>query len=304
MRGQRPIARSTYASSPRSPWRSHIRRRIWSAGSSDRLRSGCSPATRNSLTLCPSAPDGCRPISRSTSSSSWPAAGYIRPRRSRVISRRTTPTRCATCWRAASRLVGKRVRNGEARYSLSSNTDLAVVLLAMRRAAKLEVITIAQINSEMPFMSGDADVAPADFDFVLDSAATDFSLFAPPREPVDLTEYAAGLNTALLVPDGGTLQLGIGALGDAVAHALILRHRHGDAFARIVDNYVTRFPAIAREQGPFAEGLYGCSEMFVEGFLDLIRAGVVKREVGGALMHAGFFVGSRAFYEALREAAS
>src|SRR5262245_14400310 len=200
-------------------------------------------------------------------------------------------------------LVGKRVRNGETRYSLSSNTDLAVDLLAMRRAAKLEVITIAQINSEMPFMSGDADVAPADFDFVLDSAATDFSLFAPPREPVDLTEYAAGLNTALLVPDGGTLQLGIGALGDAVAHALILRHRHGDAFARIVDNYVTRFPAIAREQGPFAEGLYGCSEMFVEGFLDLIRADVVKREVGGALMHAGFFVGSRAFYEALGELA-
>jgi acyl-CoA hydrolase len=41
--------------------------------------------------------------------------------------------------------------------------------------------------------------------------------------------------------------------------------------------------------------------MFVEGFIDLIRAGVVKREVDGALLHAGFFVGSRAFYKTLRE---
>ena len=61
------------------------------------------------------------------------------------------------------------------------------------------------------------------------------------------------------------------------------------------------FPPVAREQDPFAIGLYGCSEMFVEGFLDLIRAGVLKREVDGALLHAGFFVGSHAFYRALRE---
>ena len=41
--------------------------------------------------------------------------------------------------------------------------------------------------------------------------------------------------------------------------------------------------------------------MFVEGLLDLYRAGILKREVDGALLHAGFFVGSRAFYRALRE---
>jgi acyl-CoA hydrolase len=41
--------------------------------------------------------------------------------------------------------------------------------------------------------------------------------------------------------------------------------------------------------------------MFVEGFLDLKRAGVLKREVDGALLHAAFFLGSRAFYRALRE---
>jgi Acetyl-CoA hydrolase/transferase C-terminal domain len=198
-------------------------------------------------------------------------------------------------------LVGKRELDGATRYSLSSNTDLAVDLLALRRTAAVKVVTVAQANPEMPFMPGDADVAATDFDFVLDTPETSFPLFAPPRDPVDLTEYAAGLNITLLVPDGGTLQLGIGALGDAVAQALILRHRHGAAFARIVDRHVTRFPPIAREQGPFTTGLYGCSEMFVEGFLDLIRAGIVKREVGGALLHAGFFIGSRAFYQALRK---
>jgi acyl-CoA hydrolase len=41
--------------------------------------------------------------------------------------------------------------------------------------------------------------------------------------------------------------------------------------------------------------------MFVEGFLDLYHAGILRREVEGALLHAGFFVGSRAFYRALRE---
>ena len=41
--------------------------------------------------------------------------------------------------------------------------------------------------------------------------------------------------------------------------------------------------------------------MFVECFLDLYRAGILKREVDGALLHAAFFVGSKAFYQALRD---
>jgi hypothetical protein len=200
-----------------------------------------------------------------------------------------------------AQLVAKRIHNGETRFSLSSNTDLSVELLALRRTAGLKILTVAQVNSEMPFMPGDADVGADEFDFVLDGPATEFPLFAPPREPVDLVEYAAGLHAALIVPDGGTLQLGIGALGDAVAQALILRHRHNATFEQVVAGLSTRAPLCARERAPFATGLYGCSEMFVEGFLDLVRAGVVKREVGGALLHAGFFVGSRAFYKALRE---
>src|SRR5204862_8072459 len=53
--------------------------------------------------------------------------------------------------------------------------------------------------------------------------------------------------------------------------------------------------------GPFSPGLYGVRETFVDGFLALMRTGVLKREVAGALLHAGFFLGSRGFYRALRE---
>ena len=30
---------------------------------------------------------------------------------------------------------------------------------------------------------------------------------------------------------------------------------------------------------PFEAGLYGCTEMFVDGFLDLYRSGVLRRRV-------------------------
>jgi len=61
--------------------------------------------------------------------------------------------------------------------------------------------------------------------FFLDNPALDFPLFAPPREPVALTDYAAGLHAATIVPDGGTLQIGIGSLGDAVVQSLVLQAR-------------------------------------------------------------------------------
>ena len=68
---------------------------------------------------------------------------------------------------------------------------------------------------------------------MLDSPATDFPLFAPPAEPITDTKYAIGLHAAGLVRDGGTLQIGIGQVGDALAQGLIVRHRdnaqyHGD----------------------------------------------------------------------------
>jgi acyl-CoA hydrolase len=200
-------------------------------------------------------------------------------------------------------LVAKRVRGGATRYSLSCNPDITVDLLAKRRNREVDFVFVGQVNSELPFMPGEGDLDADAFDMILDSPQTDFPLFAPPREPVDLAEYAAGLRVAGMVADGGTLQLGIGALGDAVAQSLILRHQKNAAFRDLLARlaFAATAPAGLIEEKPFEVGLYGASEMFVEGFLELFHAGILRREVEGVLLHAAFFVGSRAFTRALRE---
>ncbi len=195
-------------------------------------------------------------------------------------------------------------RSGDApRYSLSCNPDLTRDLLAHRARGAADFLMVGQVNSELPFMPGDAEIAPGELNWLLRSPATDFPLFAPPREPIDLVDYAAALNVARTVADGGTLQLGIGSLGDAVTQALILRHRHNADFRALLTRLDpgNRAPPGLREGAPFEIGVHGLSEMFVEGFLDLMRAGVLAREVDGVLLEAAFFVGSRAFYRVLRE---
>jgi acyl-CoA hydrolase len=195
-------------------------------------------------------------------------------------------------------VVAQLVARRDDTFSLSCNPDLTLELLALRRDGKANFVLAGEMNSELPFMGGDAVVGANQFDLLLQNPALDFPLFAPPREPITLADYAAGLHAATLVADGGTLQIGIGSLGDAVAQGLILRHRQNADFRHVLQQLS---PDIPRELGPFATGLYGCTEMLVEGLLDLHRAGILKREVDGALLHAGFFVGSRAFYRTLRD---
>src|SRR5450631_2857445 len=199
-------------------------------------------------------------------------------------------------------LVAKRVRDGKTYYSLSCNPDITLDLLTARRAGRTDFMFVGQVNSELPYMAGEAELPAEEFDYILDSPQTDFPLFAPPREPVDLTEYAAGLHVARMIADGGTIQIGIGSLGDAVAQALVLRHHNNVAFR---DMAARLAPCISLteplEEAPFKQGLYGASEMFVECFLDLYRAGILKREIDGALLHAAFFVGSKAFYQTLHD---
>lgn len=201
-----------------------------------------------------------------------------------------------------AQLVARREPGGQDRFSLSCNPDLTLDLLAARRDGRANYVLAGQVNSELPFMVGEAEVSRTEFDFILDTPETDFPLFAPPREPIALTDYAAGLHVTRTIADGGTLQIGIGSLGDAVAHSLILRHRKNADYVRLLARL--RADATSPAHGhaaPFEVGLYGCTEMFVECLLDLFKAGVLKREVDGALLHAGFFVGSRSFYRALRE---
>src|SRR5499427_2238744 len=152
-----------------------------------------------------------------------------------------------------AQLVAKRGRGGETRFSLSCNPDLTLDLLACRARGECDFVFVGQVNSELPFMPGDGDIAAGEFDLLLESPATDFPLFAPPREPIDLSEYAIGLNVARIIADGGTLQLGIGLLGDAVTQALILRHRHNAEFRELVTRLdpANQASATMQESAPF-----------------------------------------------------
>ncbi|WP_315834029.1 acetyl-CoA hydrolase/transferase C-terminal domain-containing protein [Bradyrhizobium prioriisuperbiae] len=201
-----------------------------------------------------------------------------------------------------AQLVAKKVVDGVPRYSLSCNTDTTLDVLRARREGHAAFKLIAQVNTELPFMPGEGDLAAEEFHAVLDSSDCDFPLFAPPSEPISDTKYAIGLHAAGLVRDGGSLQIGIGQVGDALAQSLIVRHRQPEAFRGLVEKLSPELSP--RETGAFTDGLYGVSEMFFEAFLALIEAGIINREVDGVLLHAAFFLGPKSFYRALREMSS
>ncbi|MEO8104518.1 MAG: acetyl-CoA hydrolase, partial [Betaproteobacteria bacterium] len=107
-----------------------------------------------------------------------------------------------------------------ARYSLSSNPDVTLDLLNLyRNQPEQGALAIGVVNRKLPFMPNDAEVAADLFDIIIDDPASTHDLFAPPNMKVDLQDYAIALWASAMVPDGGTLQIGIGSLGDGVAQA-------------------------------------------------------------------------------------
>ena len=169
--------------------------------------------------------------------------------------------------------------------SLGANPDLTADLLpqiAQMRASGRPFALIGQIHGELPFMYGDALVAADTFDYLLEDPGT--RLFCPPNAPVPRAEYSIALNVSTLVRDGGTLQLGIGELGEAIVYALQLRHQQPAIYRDVVESFglLSRHRRLIETEGgtaPFERGLYGCSEMLADGFLDLFRSGVLKRSV-------------------------
>lgn len=171
--------------------------------------------------------------------------------------------------------------------SLGANPDLTADLLpqiAAMRASGRPFALIGQVHRELPFTYGDALVAADTFDFLLDDTVFDFPLFCPPNMPIPLIEHSIALHVSTLLRDGGTLQLGIGELGDAIVYAAQLRHQQPATYREVLEDtgILERHRRLIETEGgtaPFDRGLYGCSEMLVDGFLDLYRSGVIKRRV-------------------------
>lgn len=193
--------------------------------------------------------------------------------------------------------------------SLACNPDITLDLqpmIAKRRAAGETILMLGQVHTELPYMPGDAELPIDAFDLLIDEAEQR-RLFSTPNMPVTTQDHCIGLHASSLVRDGGTLQIGIGAMGDALAAALLARQGDNEGYRTLLDELdVGPWQALIEREGglePFAQGLYGCSEMFVNGLLALAEAGVVRRPADeqGVLVHGGFFLGPRAFYQRLRE---
>jgi len=177
-------------------------------------------------------------------------------------------------------LVAARDTDRGLSLSLSCNPDVALDVIRSKRAQGLDdFLCFAQVHRDLPFMRHDAEVPATLFDGVVENPAYQRTLFAVPNAAVPAADYATALHASTLVVDGGTLQIGIGALGDAVAHALILRQQQPAAWQDAVDRLTRIDSGCPTEHGPFEQGLYVSTEMFVNGMLHLMEAGVVKRRV-------------------------
>ncbi|MFS8416456.1 acetyl-CoA hydrolase [Xanthomonas campestris] len=243
-----------------------------------------------------------------------------------------THAAAAVAQRAPNLIVQKVAREpGGTRLSLSCNNDItqdtldAVAALGLPRP-----LLVAEVDAELPWIGGTAAVDASFFDLVLEIPGPSPRLFGLPRQPVTSIDYAIGLYASTLVRDGGTLQIGIGTLADALSHALVLRHTDNATYRRVLqalDPTLTSHPSVQASGGlePFTIGLYGCSEMLNEGFKQLVDSGVIRRKVHddlglmqrladgtadaadaarladeGEFLHGAFYLGSPAFYAWLR----
>ena len=239
----------------------------------------------------------------------------------------------AVAQRAPHAIVQKvAMRPDDRRLSLSCNNDITQDTLdAMAARGLPRPMMIAEIDPQLPYLGGSATVDVSFFDLVITPPPPYPALFGLPRQPVSDADYAIGLYASALVRDGGTLQIGIGALADAISHALVLRHTDNARYRQILhalDPSLASHPTVLECGGldPFEIGLYGCSEMLNEGFRRLVQTGVIRRKVHddlglmqriengstltidhatleaeGEYLHGAFYLGSPEFYQWLRD---
>ena len=186
-----------------------------------------------------------------------------------------------------TQIIAKKETENGPEYSTSCNADTALETLALfsnYQKKGIKKLNIGMVNSNLPYMLGDAEVPAEAYDIIIDDPAMNYPLFATPRQPISVPDFMIGLHVSTLIKDGGTLQIGIGALGDAIAYGLNLRNNQNDAYKKLIEKSgigATYGSLIEKIGGTdsFKEGLYGSTEMLVDGFVQLYKGGVIKRKV-------------------------
>ncbi len=145
---------------------------------------------------------------------------------------------------------------------VSLGLEVNVLPAAMEAARARGGIVVGMMNPRMPYLYGDAEMLTSHFDYLVEVEEPIYAV--APTEP-DLVSRAIGTNIAELIQDNATLQLGIGAIPDAVLTQL-KGHR----------------------------GLTVWSETFSDGVLGLERAGTLNRD---RPIIASFILGSDELYE-------
>lgn len=135
--------------------------------------------------------------------------------------------------------------------------------------AECAKIVIAEVNDQMPFIAGgDNLIHVSKIDHIVEISRPLFELPAPKIGDI---EKAIGQYCAQLVEDGATLQLGIGSIPDAVLLSLKDKKHLGIH-----------------------------TEMFSDGLIDLVEAGVVDnsaKTLHPGKMVATFLMGSQKLYD-------
>ncbi len=148
------------------------------------------------------------------------------------------------------------------------NCTLGTSVDAARSASENAAIVLAEINERMPRTHG-ATVVP--FSRVTAFVHTDRPLHEAECATITAVEAQIGAHVAELIEDGATLQMGIGAIPDAVLARLGNKHDLGVH-----------------------------TEMFSDGLIPLFEAGVVnntKKAVHAGRIATSFVSGSRALFD-------
>jgi acetyl-CoA hydrolase len=146
----------------------------------------------------------------------------------------------------------------------SLGVSVDVTMAAVRAAS----VVIAQINAAMPRTHGESFVHVDDIDFGVPCSVPPFA--CAPAPPSDVEQRIAA-RVAELIPDGATLQMGIGAIPQALCAAL----------------------AGKRDLGVH-------TEMFSDGVVDLVERGVITgaaKERGRGKIVSAFLIGSQRLYD-------